>query len=65
MDNKKEIEAKYNKLLGFCYGDRAKLECELIKSISLYRNCKNNKHPKAIERINNYKKIVNYAKMDK
>ncbi len=60
MENK-TIESQYAEVLAFKYNKKDELIKSLTKSISLYKNCKNPTHPKVIERIKNYQKIIDYA----
>ena len=57
------IESQYAELLAFKYNKKDELIKSLIKSIRLYKNCKNPSHTKVIERINKYQKIINHAKL--
>lgn len=58
----KTIESQYKEILAFEYNKKDELIKKLTKSIGLYKNCKNPTHPKVIERINNYQKIIDHAK---
>ena len=59
--NMQTIESQYKKMLAFNYGNIDRLIEKLNKGINLYKNSKNQNHPKVKYRIELYTKIIEYA----
>lgn len=56
------IKDQYIQYLAFSYGDKERLIKSLEESIALYTNCKHSSSKRAIDRIEKYRSIIDYAK---
>lgn len=55
------IKSHYDRMLALNYNKKDELVRRLNNSINLYKNSKHRDHPKAIDRIELYNKIINHA----